>query len=640
LLSQSRLVTLTGAGGSGKTRLALQAAAEVVEDYPQGVWWVSLAALRDPALVESTIAQVVGSKNGLAEHLRAQKTLVVVDNVEQVLAGAARHLGAVLAEAPDVRVLATSRERLGLTGEHEYPIPTMATDEAVALFTARARQLKAGFVPDEAVGEICRRVDGLPLAVELAAARVKVLRPEQILVRLGSRLELLTTGARDAPQRQQTLRAAIKWSFDLLAEEEQSLFTAVAVFAGSFDVEAAETVCEANLDAVASLLDKSLLRQTAEGRFFMLETIREFALERVEASVKRDELRRRHAEYFLGFLEAAYERLRRPGQGPWIEAIEADHENIRGASAWAEGAAESWLTLAISARASHFWYVRGHITEGLRHLDDALSATHGERSELRGIALRGAAVLACSKGDYDRARTFAEEAVTMLTDLGEPREVFYALNTLASVLVDTGRHEDAREALDQALEMARSDADDFEVAMTLANLCNVALIEHDYPRAAQLGGQAGDLLAALDFAHGLGIVWSNTALAELALGNATRAESLFADALRLASENEIPEVTIWCLTGLAAVSSRRGDFEDAASLLGLAATLLAETGAALEPAERELFNETRAAGEDALGRDRFAAAEKAGRSLDINEALSKFTVLLTDAPTTLPDGDP
>lgn len=224
----------------------------------------------------------------------------------------------------------------------------------------------------------------------------------------------------------------------------------------------------------------------------------------------------------------------------------------------------------------------------------------------------------------------------MLTDLGAPREVLNALNALASIFVDTGQHEQAREALDRALEMARAGVDDYDVAMTLANLGNLALAEYDYSRAAELGSQASDLLARLDVAHGLAITWSNTALAELALGNASRAESLFADALRLASENDIAEVPPWCLTGLAAVSSRRRDFERAASLLGLAETLMAETGAALERSERELFDHTRAVCEDGLGRDNFAAAEQAGRSLDIKEVVSNFIALSAEEPSDAP----
>jgi predicted ATPase/class 3 adenylate cyclase len=616
LLEHARLVTLTGPGGAGKTRLALQAAAELVDDFPQGVWWISLAALRDPELIETTIGAAVGSQDGLVAHLREKKALLVVDNLEHVLAGAAAQLAAVLSGAPSVWVLATSRERLGLTGEHEYAVPSMALAEAVALFTARAQQLKPDFQPDATVREICRRLDGLPLAVELVAARVKVLRPEQILDRLGRRLELLTTGARDAPERQQTLRAAIEWSFDLLADHERHLFTCLAIFPGSFDIDAAEAVCGADLDAVASLLDKSLLRQTAEGRFFMLETIREFALERVEEDGGLEDLRRRHSRYVVEFLEAASEYLRRPGQEPWLEAIARHHEDLRAALAWADAADDDALRLTIAAHSSHFWYSHGHISEGLRYLERALAASK-ESSEMRGLALRGAAALAGSHGEYERARDWADESVSILSEVSEPREVLMALTTLAAIVVDMGEPERAKELSDRALTLARREGDDFLVAMILANLCNLALTEHDYRRAVDVGRQCSELLERLGVAHGLAITWSNIGLAELALGNVAKAESLFADALRLAREHALAEVMVWCLTGLAAVAARTNELERAATLLGAVDMAIDSTGIMLEPAEQELFDETRSLAEDALGPDRFGSALDAGRTLEL-----------------------
>ncbi|MGZ4412986.1 MAG: ATP-binding protein [Gaiellaceae bacterium] len=278
LSSRSRLLTLTGTGGSGKTRLALQAAAEMVDDHADGVWFVSLASLEDPALVESAIARAVGAEEELGRFLAEKQLLLLLDNLEQLLPGAATVVAALL-DSPGVRVLATSRERLAVSVEQEYPVPTLSEDDALDLFTARAQRLKPTFEPDEAAREIARRLDGLPLAIELAAARVKVMTPTQILDRLGRSLDLLTGGARDAPERQQTLRATIEWSHDLLTTTEQLLFARLGVFAASFDLDAAETVADADLDTLAALVDKNLLRQTEDGRFFMLETIHEFAIE-------------------------------------------------------------------------------------------------------------------------------------------------------------------------------------------------------------------------------------------------------------------------------------------------------------------------------------------------------------------------
>jgi predicted ATPase len=262
LLDDHSLVTLTGAGGSGKTRLALQTAAEVVDDHPDGVWFVSLAAVSDPALVEPTINHVLGAREALTEHLRGKRLLLLLDNLEQLLPDVAP-----LVAGLSAKVLATSRERLNVIGEQEYAVPTLPPAESVALFTERARQLKPSFQPDDAVSEIADRLDGLPLALELAAARVKVLTPVQILERLGHSLDLLTTGARDAPERQRTLRATIEWSYELLSEDDREAFARLAVFAGGFSLEAAEEVCEIGLDDLQSLVDKSLVRQTDRGRF-------------------------------------------------------------------------------------------------------------------------------------------------------------------------------------------------------------------------------------------------------------------------------------------------------------------------------------------------------------------------------------
>src|SRR5262245_20232413 len=273
LLDQHRIVTLTGPGGAGKTRLALQAAAESVEKYGDGVWFVSLAALRDPQLIEPTIARVVGGPDDLHEFLAGKRTLLVLDNLEQLLPEAAD-----IVPRLDAHILATSRSRLNVGTEQEFPVPTLPSDDAAALFTQRARQLVPQFEPDSAVRRIAERLEGLPLALELAAARVKVLTPAQILERLGRSLDLLTSGAHDAPERQRTLRGTVEWSYELLTTDEQLLFARLAVFSGAFELDAAEAVCSAELDVLQSLVDKNLLRHGEDGRFFMLGTIKELAL--------------------------------------------------------------------------------------------------------------------------------------------------------------------------------------------------------------------------------------------------------------------------------------------------------------------------------------------------------------------------
>jgi predicted ATPase/class 3 adenylate cyclase len=298
-----RLLTLTGAGGSGKTRLALQGAAEAADDYPQGVWWVPLAPVREPDEVLTTAARAVGAAGSLEGAVGDRRLLLLLDNFEHVIE-AAPNLTSLLAACPNLNLMVTSRERLQLDGEHIYPVPVLARPDALTLFATRARAVRPDFEPNEALDELCERLDDLPLALELAAARTTVLSTEQLLNRLGARLDLLR-GGRDAEVRQQTLRATIEWSYDLLDPDEQRLFARFAVFRGGCTLEAAEGICEADLDQLQSLVDKSLVRVRDGGRFWMLETINEFADERLAESGEEDELRRRHAKFFLRLAESA-----------------------------------------------------------------------------------------------------------------------------------------------------------------------------------------------------------------------------------------------------------------------------------------------------------------------------------------------
>ncbi|HEY8501635.1 MAG TPA: adenylate/guanylate cyclase domain-containing protein, partial [Solirubrobacterales bacterium] len=329
----TRLVTLTGPGGTGKTRLALQAAANAADHFPDGVWWVPLAALRDPALVVESAARAVGADGDLVEHIGGKRLLLLLDNFEHLVT-AAGDLAPLLAGCPDLTLVVTSREPLHLDGEHEYAVDPLSRSDAVDLFLTRALAVKRDFVANGEVAQICERLDHLPLAIELAAARVKILSPLDLLERLDRRLPLLAGGHRDAPERQRTLRATIEWSHELLSGEEQRLFARCAVFRGGWTLEAAEQVAHADLDSMQSLVDKSLVRVRPEsGRFWMLETIREFAVERLEASGEADEVRERHVEFVLGLVEEADAMI-----GPehkdadiWIPRLTADHDNLRAA---------------------------------------------------------------------------------------------------------------------------------------------------------------------------------------------------------------------------------------------------------------------------------------------------------------------
>src|SRR5688572_13755648 len=406
---ETRLLTLTGPGGIGKTRLALQAAADLLEDFPDGTYLMLLATLTEAELFLPAVAETLGVREtgeqpldeSLKDYLHERRLLLVLDNFEQVLE-AAPTVTELLAVAPGLKVLATSRAPLGLYGEHVYPVPPLTLPdlkrppplerltqyEAVGLFLERARALKPDFeVTNEsapAVAEICVRLDGLPLAIELAAARIKMLPPKAILQRLTSRLKLLTGGARDLPERQRTLRATIEWSHALLDEGEQLLFGRLAVFAGGRALEAIEAICDAEGDlpvdafeGVSSLVDKSLLGQeegpNGEPRFVMLETIHEFAREKLQGSGEAEQIKRVHAEYFLTLAEEAFPELRGPDQLEWLERLEAEHDNIRTALSWALEGKEVEVALRLGGALSWFWSMRGYYGEGRRWLEEALA---------------------------------------------------------------------------------------------------------------------------------------------------------------------------------------------------------------------------------------------------------------------------
>ena len=408
-----RLLTLTGPGGTGKTRLAVQAAAELAGAYPHGVWWVPLAPLGTPGLVLEAAAQALGATHRLVSEIADRSMLLLFDNFEQVVEAAA-DLAGLLASCPKLDLLVTSREPLHLTGEQEYPVPPLVHEEGVGFFLARARAVKPDFAADETVSEICRRLDELPLALELAAARVKALSAGQILERLEQRLPLLTGGARDLPERQRTLRATIEWSYELLSPEEQRLFARLAVFRGGCTLSAAEEVADAALDILQSLVDKSLLRHTND-RYWMLETIREYALERIE---EPDSVRNRHLAYFTTIASEAYKRRMAQGAEPVVDALEDDRDNVRAALDWSlEQRSTSGLalvgTLVEDIRRSFFGFA-----EMRQRLVDTLARSPSPTPE-RGRALVAAGYMAASQGEDAEAMKLLEESCRLFDDLDD-----------------------------------------------------------------------------------------------------------------------------------------------------------------------------------------------------------------------------
>ncbi len=444
LLSQKelRLLTLTGPGGTGKSRLALQAAAELSEGYPQGIFWVPLAPLREPELVLETAARAVGGKGGLAAQIADRSMLLLFDNFEQVVEAAPDLVG-LLAACPHLDLLVTSREPLHVSGEQEYPVPPLLHDEGVELFVARARAVRPDFQADGAVSDICRRLDDLPLALELAAARVKALSSKQILERLGQRLPLLIGGARDLPERQRTLRATIAWSHELLSPEEQRLFARLAVFGGGCTLEAAEEVSEADLDTLQSLVDKSLLRHTEE-RFWMLETIREYAGEQLEASGESDRWLRVLAEYVIALGERCEPRLREYDAAA-LDTMDREHDNVRAALDSLAEAGETQQVLRLAGTVFWYWTMRGHFAEGWRRLEAALAAD--DRPTLaRAKALSGAADMANDGGDAATTRAHANEAQSLYRRFGDAWGIAYGVLLLGSA--EAKDQEWARAAMD------------------------------------------------------------------------------------------------------------------------------------------------------------------------------------------------
>jgi predicted ATPase len=416
----ARLVTLTGPGGTGKTRLAIEAASELVSEHRSGVFWIALEGLRDAALVLPAIGQTLGAKNGPSEHIGEREMLLLLDNLEQVV-DAAPGLADLVERCPNLRLLGTSRERLRVRGEVEYQVLPLDEREAVELFSARAHA-----DPDDIIRELCRALDNLPLAVELAAARVNVLSAKQILDRLSRRLDLLH-GGRDADARQQTLRATIEWSFDLLSPEEQPLFAHLSVFRGGWMLDAAEAVVDADLDTLESLIDKSLVRFVDE-RYSMLETIRDFASERLEESDEAYDLRRRHADYFLALAEEAEPHLPAYERG-WIDRLDVEHDNLRAALDRLESFGETQLVLRLAGALSRFWLMKGHLAEGGRRLEAALDADE-QPTAARAKALDGASMTTIDAG----SRVRAEEALALHQALGDAWGIAHSRLTLASAV--------------------------------------------------------------------------------------------------------------------------------------------------------------------------------------------------------------
>jgi predicted ATPase len=612
-----RLLTLTGPGGTGKTRLAVQAAAEAADDYEHGVWWVPLASLRDPALVVEQAAQVLGARE-LSRHIDDKHLLLLFDNFEQVVQ-AGPSLAELVAACPNLDILVTSREPLHVSGEQEYPVPPLVEQEAVELFRTRARAAVPDFNANGMVSQICRRLDNLPLAIELAAARVIALSPEQILERLEKRLPLLTRGPHNVPRRQRTLRATIDWSYDLLSGEEQALFRRLSLFVAGCTFKAAAEVCEADLDTLQSLVEKSLLRFSNE-RYWMLETIREYATERLETSKETDDLRRRHAEFCVRVAEEADPRIR---SADVLSAVAEDEGNLRAALSYCADGREPELMLRLAAALSGFWTVRDQWSEGSRWLEEAVRPGNPGSPRIQARALRGLALMTESLGDHARARTLLDQALMLYRQIGDDDGVAKCLNNLAGLVWRSeGDLERATALYKEALALRKPLAEDpaeSGVAILLGNLAQIAEVRGDFAEARRLAEES--LVAARVEENDLSVADALEGLAWLDLfeRNHETAAQLAEEALRIVLNIGGPGSADSMMIAVLLHASRRNP-EDAVRLVG--AILGKDRRLDLPPWEEDpVYSHRIAALERDIGQDRYAALRSEGAAHSWDDAV-------------------
>jgi predicted ATPase len=599
LLDRARLVTLTGAGGAGKSRLALHVAEELRTGFRDGAFFADLSTVTDPGLVPPVLARALGVPESgrpvleaVCDHLRDRQLLLVVDNFEQV-AGAGSVIERLLAAAPRIKVLVTSRVTLALRGEQELVVPPLGSEEATALFVERAQAVWPEFrLTTEnapAVAEIAARLDGLPLAIELAATRTKVLTPAQILPRLQQRLTLLTTGARTLPDRQRTLRGAIAWSHDLLTDTERRLFARLSVFAGGWTLESAEAVCDPEalgvdvLDGLTSLVDKSLVRRVeAPGRpprFSMLETIREFGREQLEACGDLEQVRRRHAEHFLDLAVEAEPHLTGPDQREWLRRCDLEQANLRAALRWAVDAADAGRAQAAAGALWRFWQQRGHLAEGRRWLEEVLAMPSGRApTAARAKALAGAGGIAWWQEDIAAARRLYEEALAVERELGDPARIADALYNLAFVAGADRDFEGAFRLFEESRELFRLAGDEAGVARAdwMLPIRDMVAGRWDAPQAKAAEAVATWRRTGDRFRLGDGLVWLAVVYARA--GRPADAHAAMAEARELFGDNDSPIGMLSVLLGQSYLARWEGRYEDAVRLAGAAASLRDQVG--------------------------------------------------------------
>jgi predicted ATPase/class 3 adenylate cyclase len=701
LMKSSRLLTLTGSGGCGKTRLSLYVVADLIDDFADGVWFVELAPVADPNLVAHIVAQTVDVQEEmsdsiletLAKNLREKQLLLVLDNCEHLVDSCAVLCQKLLTKCADVRILTSSREALRIPGETLYHVPSLSTPdphqkvsigrlseyETVRLFKDRACLVQPEFVvTDEnasALVSICHRLDGIPLAIELAAARVRSMSIQELERRLDQRFRLLTGGSRTVLPRQQTLRSLIDWSYDLLNDAEKALFCRLSVFVGGWTIESAERICSGEpvdewdvLDLLTSLSDKSMIlvendRSTA--RYRMLETVRHYGLEALEKSEGSNQIRDRHLNYFVAQAEEALSQLSGANQQEWLQRLETDHDNIRAALEWSQSSPERVESgLRIAGAIWRFWLVRGHWTEGRERLKNLLEISSHASPAARASALHVLGMLSYRQGDHQTARPLLEECLALQRELGDRTGVANLLNNLGVVASFQGRYEDAKALCEESLALMRELEDSRGVANALSNLGNVASMQNDYQTAGmlyqqglavmrELGDQRGiaNSLNNLGFAAfesgnleeawqqyqealniqenlgdkiGISLSLYNLAEVSVALREPDRAYTLLRRGLALQREINDRQGIAMSLRVLGELAAGRSEYEEAAIHWGAAERLSEELGVPVPANEKPRFEQNVANTRAQSGNDAaFDTAWHYGRSLTLEQALER-----------------
>jgi predicted ATPase/DNA-binding SARP family transcriptional activator len=623
---ETRLVTLTGIGGIGKTRLALELVRRLAPEFRHGAAVATLATLREPALVGRAILEALELPEAagdpdeqLAAALRDSHLLLLVDNFEQVLA-AAPSIAHLLAEATHVKILVTSRAPLRIAAEREFAVPPLADDEAAELFISRAQAANASFeLSDQnaaAVAELCARLEGLPLAIELAAARTKLLPPATLLARLTNRLAVLTGGRRDAPQHQQTLRMTFDWSYDLLEPNAQQLFARLGVFSGGWTLAAAEAVCDAALEDLGALVDESLVQQR-DARFSMLEIVREYALERLDG---HDDLRKRHLAYFVALAGEAEPELSRGDQTTWLARIEDEHDNLREALGFALETRDASSASRLVVGIRRLWQIHGYLAEGREAIDAALALAPDTPSELRAQALNMAGILAGEQGEFDTARVSISAALDDARAVGATRAISSALVNLGNLAFFGGDLDAARLLYEESIEHFESLGDLRGQALANENVGLMALTSDDIPEAVTW------LTAALQLARKggddreIGAAARSLAAALMEVGKLDEAKGLLEESLQLARELGETHGIAVCLETFAGVAATEGDAVQAATLFGASDAVRSAIGAQRQPDNQILYERWLARTLARLDTKAYSKRYEDGRVLALDDA--------------------